>query len=81
MATIILNPLLTKQFLASLLEVTTAANDEVVDVLQQPMKCEGSTAAFAEWLPALLHSPQNALSTREESYRALYLTTVFYGRR
>lgn len=67
------NPLLTKTLLSQLLYVKEAATDEVVAILQRPMVIEGSTAAFADWLPSLLVPPKGALSTRAKSYRALTL--------
>ncbi|GFE51235.1 alpha/beta hydrolase [Roseobacter cerasinus] len=71
------NPLLTKRLLKSLIHVKEAASDEVVAVLQRPMVRMGSTAAFAEWLPALLVPPIEARSTHPEAYRALTLPTAF----
>ena len=44
-------------------------------ILQRPMVIEGSTAAFADWLPSLLVPPVDARSTRPENYRALTLPT------
>lgn len=69
------NPLLTKTLLSQFLYVKEAATDEVVGTLQRPMVIEGSTAAFADWLPSLLVPPQNALSTRPENYRTLRVPT------
>ncbi|MBA4490781.1 alpha/beta hydrolase [uncultured Paracoccus sp.] len=71
------NPLLTRRLLLSLIHVEAAATDEVVAVLQLPMRLSGSTAAFAAWLPALLRPGVDARSTRAESYRALCLPTMF----
>ncbi|MEO3414336.1 alpha/beta hydrolase [Roseovarius sp. CAU 1744] len=69
------NPLLTGTLLAQLLYVKDAATDELIAILQRPMVIEGSTAAFADWLPSLLVPPTDALSTRPENYRALGLPT------
>lgn len=71
------NPLMTRRLLASLVHVKDAASDEVVAVLQRPMGLKGSSAAFADWLPALLQPGADALSLRAESYRDLCLRTVF----
>ncbi|AUH33803.1 alpha/beta fold hydrolase [Paracoccus tegillarcae] len=71
------NPMMTRRLLASFLHVKSAATDEVVDILQRPMTRQGSTAAFADWLPSLLTVPSDALSIRPDSYRDLCLPTVF----
>lgn len=75
------NPLLTARLLRSLIHVKSAASPEIVTLLRRPMTREGSTAAFADWLPSLLVPPQDARSTRPEAYRALTLPTVLiWGR-
>lgn len=71
------NPLLTKRLVKSLIHLKEAATDEVVAVLQRPMVRQGSTPAFADWLPTLLVPPTDARSTRPEAYRALTLPTTF----
>ena len=70
------NPLLTRRLLLSLIHVQEAATNEVVAVLQLPMRLSGSTAAFATWLPALLQPGTDARSTVAENYQALCLPTV-----
>ena len=62
--------------LLSLIHVQEAATNEVVAVLQLPMRLSGSTAAFATWLPALLQPGTDARSTIAENYQALCLPTV-----
>lgn len=71
------NPLLTGFFLRGLIHVKEAATDEVVAVLQRPLVREGTTRAFAQWLPTLLLPPDDALSTRAESYGALALPVAY----
>ncbi len=71
------NPWLTRTFLKGLIHVKEAATDDVIAVLTRPFAREGTTAAYADWLPSLLVPPQDALSTRAESYAALTLPVVY----
>ncbi|MFD1796699.1 alpha/beta hydrolase [Paracoccus aurantiacus] len=74
------NPLMTRRLLASLLYVKDAATDEVVRVLQRPMRIAGSTRAFADWLPSLLVPPAGARSTDPANYRDFCLPTgIIWG--
>ncbi|TRW95071.1 alpha/beta hydrolase [Paracoccus sp. M683] len=76
-ANTVTNPFLTRRLLASFLHVKSAATEEVATVLRQPMTRQGSTAAFAAWLPSLLVPDRGAQSVRAASYGALCLPTVF----
>ena len=67
------NPLMTQALLSQLLFIKDAATDEIVEILQKPMRISGSTAAFAEWLPSLLVPPDDARSTDPDYFRALTL--------
>jgi len=71
------NPLLTRTLLKPLLHRDAAATDAVIEVLQRPMVRQGSTEAFAEWLPFLMVPPVDALSTRAESYTALEVPVIY----
>lgn len=71
------NPLLTGTFLRQLINVDEAATDEVLTVLKAPFVRQGTTASYADWVPSLLVSPQDALSTRPANYAALSLPLVY----
>lgn len=71
------NPMLTRTLLKGLIHVKEAASDEVVAVLTQPLVRAGTTSAYSDWLPSLLVPPQDARSTRPESYAALALPVVY----
>lgn len=71
------NPLLTRTLLTPLIHRDDAATDAVIEVLQRPMMRQGSTEAFAEWLPFLMVPPVDALSTRAESYSALEVPVIY----
>lgn len=71
------NPLAMRPILRSLIHVDEAATRARVNLLNRPMRREGTTAAYAEWLPSLLVPPQEALSTRAESYAALRLPVTY----
>ncbi|WP_317057690.1 alpha/beta fold hydrolase [Roseovarius rhodophyticola] len=71
------NPMLTRTLLKGLIHVKEAASDEVVAVLTQPLVRAGTTSAYSDWLPSLLVPPQDARSTRPESYAALTLPVVY----
>lgn len=70
-ASTVTNPLLTRRLLAGLLHVKAAATPEIAELLQRPMVRQGSTPAFAEWLPTLLVPETQAKGTRAESWAAL----------
>ncbi len=71
------NPLLTGTFLRQLIHVDAAATDEVLTVLKAPFIRQGTTESYADWVPSLLVPPQDALSTRSESYAALSLPAAY----
>lgn len=71
------NPLLTGRFLRGLIHVKEAAKPDVVTILTRPFAREGTTRAYAQWLPSLLVPPVGARSTRPEAYRALEVPTVY----
>ncbi|MEM8773690.1 MAG: alpha/beta hydrolase [Pseudomonadota bacterium] len=71
------NPLATRFFLRGLIHVKEAASDEVVSVLQMPLARQGTTAAYAAWVPSLLVPPKDARSTRPEAYQNLTLPVVY----
>jgi pimeloyl-ACP methyl ester carboxylesterase len=71
------NPLLTGTFLRQLIHVDAAATDEVLTVLKAPFVREGTTESYADWVPSLLVPPQDALSTRPDSYAALSLPVAY----
>ena len=71
------NPWSTGFFLRRLIHVKEAASDEVISVLHRPLSRQGTTAAYADWLPSLLVAPQDALSTRAEEYQTLSLPVVY----
>ncbi|WP_120501894.1 alpha/beta fold hydrolase [Roseovarius sp. EL26] len=65
------NPMATKPLLRSLLHVKTAATDDIVALLQRPMRLKGSTKEFARWLPFLLNPSTSARSMAAENYAVL----------
>lgn len=65
------NPWLTRRLLAGLMHVREAATPEIAALLQRPMVREGSTHAFAQWLPFLLVPETEAKGTRAENWAAL----------
>jgi pimeloyl-ACP methyl ester carboxylesterase len=69
------NPLLTRRLLASLIHRKDRAAP-YVEILQQPMRRRGSTAAMSDWLPSLLLPPKDALSTRPDDLRKTTLPTA-----
>lgn len=72
------NPLMTRRLLASFLYVRSAATEEVAAVLQRPLVRQGSTAAYADWLPALLSAAPDAISHNADAYAGLCrLPTAF----
>jgi pimeloyl-ACP methyl ester carboxylesterase len=54
-----------------------AATPEVLDMLNQPLRRAGTTAALADWLAGVLVPPAAALSTKAESWQALPLPLAF----
>jgi pimeloyl-ACP methyl ester carboxylesterase len=54
-----------------------AATPEVIEMLLQPTRRPGTTAAIADWLPSLLVPPVGAMSTTAEGWQALTLPLAF----
>ena len=65
-----------------LLKLFIARKDSVtpehIETLNRPMRVKGTTSAIADWLPSLLSSPEDARSTRPESYQVLRGFPVVY---
>lgn len=58
-----------------------AITGELLEVLNYPMRRNGTTAALADWVPTLLVPPDNALSTQVDSYAALAVpVALIWGR-
>ncbi|MEL7253505.1 MAG: alpha/beta hydrolase [Pseudomonadota bacterium] len=71
------NPWLTRTFLSGFVHKKDAVTDDRVTLLQRPLTRDGTSAAYADWLPNLLVPPQDARSTRAEEYQALDLPVVY----
>jgi pimeloyl-ACP methyl ester carboxylesterase len=54
-----------------------AATPEVIEMLLQPTRRPGTTAAIADWLPSLLVPPEGAMSTKPENWQTLTLPLAF----
>ena len=67
------NPRMTGRLLAQMLHRKEAATERNIRILQLPLRREGTTRAYAEWLPALLAPTPEALSRRAANYRDLSL--------
>lgn len=65
------NPLATKFLLRGLLYNKDAATDAYVETLQQPQNRTGTTAAYADWIPALLAPQVDSLSRDPAAYADL----------
>lgn len=74
------NPLAIRSLLAQMLYRKERASEVYAEILKQPLRVEGSTAAVADWAPSLLVPPAEALSTRASAYRTLPLQTeIIWG--
>ena len=71
------NPLALGPLLRLFLHRKEAATPEVIDMLLQPIRRPGTTAAIADWLPTLLVPPEGAASTTAEGWQALTLPLAF----
>ncbi|MEO0751209.1 MAG: alpha/beta hydrolase [Pseudomonadota bacterium] len=71
------NPWLTRRFLSGFVHRKEAVTDARVALLQRPLRRQGTTRAYADWLPNLLVPPQDARSTRTAEYKALRLPVVY----
>lgn len=81
-ASTVTNPLLMRPLLASLLYNKAAATDAQVTILKRPYARAGTTAAYAQWLPALLLADRSALSADAGNYASLGLpTSLIWGDR
>ncbi|MBA3908554.1 MAG: alpha/beta hydrolase [Rhodobacter sp.] len=54
-----------------------SATPDVIDMLLEPTRRPGTTAAVADWLPSLLVPPEAALSTQPTSWEGLTLPLAF----
>ncbi|WP_425041268.1 alpha/beta fold hydrolase [Primorskyibacter sp. S187A] len=64
-----LNPLLTRALLRPMLHQTEAATDARIEILQRPMRREGTTEAFADWLPSLIApDTRKTISTQSSAW-------------
>jgi len=54
-----------------------SATQEVIDMLLEPTRRPGTTAAVADWMPSLLVPPVDALSTQPSSWEELALPLAF----
>lgn len=70
------NPLLTETFARQMIHRKDQLLPKHVDILQRPMSREGSTQSMSDWVPSLLVTPADVLSTRRESYDGFSLKTV-----
>ncbi len=64
------NPMLTGRLLRSMLARREAA-DAWIDTIRQPMRREGTTAAYAAWLPELFVGNDASLSRRSANLRLI----------
>ncbi len=71
------NPLLTRTFLRGFVHQKAAATDARVALLQAPFTRQGTTRAYALWLPSLLVPRREALSTQPINYAALKLPVAY----
>ena len=71
------NPLLTRRGLAMLVQNRDAATSERARLLQAPMRRQGTTAAYADWLPTLLAPSTDAFSMQRENYATLTLPVAY----
>jgi pimeloyl-ACP methyl ester carboxylesterase len=76
----ITNLLATERLLESFIHRKEAAASWVATV-QQPMRRDGSTAAYSEWLPELLSRNEGALSRRSDNLRRIAMPVrLIWGR-
>lgn len=71
------NPYAMGPLLRLFLHRKDAATQEVIDMLLQPTRRPGTTAAIADWLPSLLVPPVAALSTDPAKWQALAVPLSF----
>ena len=75
-ASVVVNPLLTRKLLASLLYKTEAATQAQADILILPQSLPGTTQAYAKWLPFLLFPDSGAMSANPANYAAIKAPTI-----
>lgn len=68
---------LTRTLLRHFLHNKEAATDEVVAILQQPLRLKGTTDAVAQWLPTAFETPPGALSLQPAGWQALAVPVAF----
>jgi pimeloyl-ACP methyl ester carboxylesterase len=79
-ATVVTNPRFTRRLLQGLIADPSNATDEVVQVLQQPMRVAGATAAVGRWLPELIDAHTISPSQTPASYSKLAMpVTLLWG--
>ena len=75
------NPLATRTLLRGLLYNKDAARADLVRILQLPQRRQGTTRAYAHWLPSLLAPAPDGLSRSAENYANLALPVrIIWGR-
>jgi pimeloyl-ACP methyl ester carboxylesterase len=67
---VLTNPAMTGRLVRSMI-VRKQAADDWLGVLRQPMRRKGTTAAYADWLPALFASDDGGLSRHSDRLRAI----------
>lgn len=78
-AATVTNPLATGPLIRPMLARKDSA-DAWIGVLQAPMRRDGTTAAYAAWLPSLFESADGALSRRSAGLRAIRVpVTLIWG--
>ena len=76
------NPLATGTLLRGLLYNKEAATYDIFETLQRPQRRSGTTAAYADWLPALLAPDASARSRQAAAYNSLTLPVrIIWGDR
>jgi pimeloyl-ACP methyl ester carboxylesterase len=70
-ATLVTNPLMTKTLFARLLARKEAADDNLVRLVQMPMRLRDSTHDFGAWLGAMFTPDPQALSLDRARYREI----------
>ena len=79
-ATFVTNPTFTRKLLQMMIADPARATDEVVEVLQQPMQVQGTTAAVGRWLPELADPHTLAASQTPAQYSKLTMpVTLLWG--
>ncbi len=79
-AATVTNPMMMRRLLAAMIHVKAAATDDRAALLNRPMIREGTTQAIANWLPALLAYPRDAISMDKAQYQSLTLpVSIIWG--